>query len=362
MTPVLDWFRRNWEYLAIADREEAERRLTEVLGCDGWFLWNPFHTAAEEGLTPPGSNNGMVSLLEKCLHSDAFSGSLHHLQVFTEEDGEGGALFYFDGHFLKHSPGFASYLLHEDWRLPGGSLDGHFVSSVRTNQLDSKGDGAGVTYIVLLVRESKYPLDDLYPDGCGYRIEGVRLSELARHLCCLPPDTERPHHLRKLPALMLAGVESADPTEMAFLRAVRTEPGDAATWAVWSDWRQERGELLPGISLLQNAFSRLARFPGKLQNQLPQDSDLDASCQQLIEMESRHRDELRTTSHSLIHVEGHLAQLCLDVSWSDIPYFGRGKRCYFGQWIFFDDQWASGHPDLANAILRFASRWDVLSD
>jgi hypothetical protein len=62
---------------------------------------------------------------------------------------------------------------------------------------------------------------------------------------------------------------------------------------------------------------------------------------------------LRTTLHSLIHVEEHLAQMCLDGSWTDEPYFG--------QWIFFDDLWASAHADLANAILHFAARWDVLT-
>jgi hypothetical protein len=34
----------------------------------------------------------------------------------------------------------------------------------------------------------------------------------------------------------------------------------------------------------------------------------------------------------------------------------------FHQWILFDDVWASAHADLANALLRFARRWDVLSD
>jgi hypothetical protein len=32
----------------------------------------------------------------------------------------------------------------------------------------------------------------------------------------------------------------------------------------------------------------------------------------------------------------------------------------YHQWYLFDDLWASAHPDLANAILRYASRWDVL--
>jgi len=155
---VLDWFRRHWEHLAIEEREQADERLTEVLGCDGWFLWNPFQMAAAEGLPPPESDEALMGLLRRCMGDDNFAGSPHSLQVFTEEDGEGGA---------------------------------------------------------------------------------------------------------------------------------------------------------------------------------------------------HHRSELRTTHHSLIQVDDHLAQACLDVSWTDDPYFS--------QWLVFDDLWASAHPDLANAILRFAARWDVLS-
>jgi hypothetical protein len=49
----------------------------------------------------------------------------------------------------------------------------------------------------------------------------------------------------------------------------------------------------------------------------------------------------------------HLVQACVDGSGTADPYYG--------QWYFFDDVWASAQPDLANALLRFASRWDVLS-
>src|SRR5205807_6267803 len=111
---VLDWIRRHWEHLVIDDEEEADERLTKVLGSDGWFLWNPFYTAAAEGLPRPRTGKALLSLLQRCLGEQECSGSAHAFQVFTEEDGEGGALFYFDGHFLKRSGGLAAYLLHED--------------------------------------------------------------------------------------------------------------------------------------------------------------------------------------------------------------------------------------------------------
>jgi hypothetical protein len=52
-------------------------------------------------------------------------------------------------------------------------------------------------------------------------------------------------------------------------------------------------------------------------------------------------------------VDQHLAQLCLSTA-----QFREGM---FHQWILFDDLWAAAFPSLANGVLRFAARWDVLS-
>jgi len=59
-----------------------------LLGCDGWFLWNPFHLAAEEGIARPGNNRALTNLLRRCLNDDNLQFSPHCLQIFTEEDGE----------------------------------------------------------------------------------------------------------------------------------------------------------------------------------------------------------------------------------------------------------------------------------
>jgi hypothetical protein len=351
---ILAWFQRYWDYLAVADVDIADRRLTEVLGSDGWFLWNPFHSAAEDGRAAPTSDEELLDLLRWSLEEERLIASPHAFQVFTEEDGEGGAVFTFDGHFLQQDGELAAYLLNEDWRLPSGYGNGPFQPTVEIRSLHPQGDGSGATYVVVMERTSKYPLEDDLAGG--YRLEGARLSDLARHLCFLPPESDDcywPGHLRSFPALFFAGVELAEPMETAFLHAVRSAPGEGVHWAAWSDWRQDRDQEPPGISLLRGAFERLARFPGRLQNDLPRDTDLDVACRELIELETREREKLRTAPHSLIHVENHLAQICLDVSYSEKPYYA--------QYIFFDDLWASAHADLANALLRFASRWDVLS-
>jgi hypothetical protein len=57
-------------------------------------------------------------------------------------------------------------------------------------------------------------------------------------------------------------------------------------------------------------------------------------------------------SGSLISLGDHVAQLCLSV--------GPEQRM-FHQWIIFDDRWAGEQRDLADGILRYAKRWDVLT-
>ncbi len=57
-------------------------------------------------------------------------------------------------------------------------------------------------------------------------------------------------------------------------------------------------------------------------------------------------------SKSLINAGDHIVQICVFVGWGGGVYH---------QWIIVDDLWASGHPDLADGLLRYAERWDVLS-
>lgn len=246
---ILEWFQRNWGYLAVEDRNLADERLIEVLGYGGWPLFMPFIRSAEQGLLPPESIEDVVVRMRASFGNGSVSSSSPHvLEMMTEDDGEGGVVSFFDGHFLKESGSRAAYLLHDDWRLPSGSGAGGFTPTAETTELEPAGDGPGATYAVFLVRESKYPMDDLEP---AWRIDGVRLPDLARHLLLALPANSCPFYLRLLHVLAFAGVSLPEPMDEAFLSAIRADPSDAASWAAWNDWRAERGEEPPGISLLR---------------------------------------------------------------------------------------------------------------
>ncbi len=346
---VLEWFRRNWEYLAVADRNLADQRLIEVLGYGGWPLFMPFIESAEQGLPPPDSIEDVVVRMRATFRDrHVVSSSPHVVEMMTEDDGEGGVVYFFDGHFLNRSGHLAAYLLHDDWRLPSGSGDGDFTPTAKTREVEPAAAGPGATYAIFLVRESKYPIEDLMP---AWRIDGVRLPGLVGHLLAAPPDDDFARYLRLLPVLAFAGVSMSEPMDEAFLSAIHTDPFDVVSWAAWNDWREDRGEEPPGIGLLRDAFTRMARLPGWVQDRLGG----KPSTQVLLEMETKHRAKLRNAPKSLIHGEEHLIQMCLDGSHDD------EAGPYFGQWILFDDVWASAHPQLANALLTWCARWDVLS-
>jgi hypothetical protein len=132
----------------------------------------PFIHSAEEGLPPPESIEDVLARIRASFPDENVSSSSPHVvEMMTEDDGEGGVEYFFDGHFLKKSGARAAYLLHADWRLPSGGGAGGFTPTAETEVLEPAGDGPGATYAVFLVRESKYPMDNLSP---AWRIDGVR--------------------------------------------------------------------------------------------------------------------------------------------------------------------------------------------
>jgi hypothetical protein len=76
-----------------------------------------------------------------------------------------------------------------------------------------------------------------------------------------------------------------------------------------------------------------------------------------IEKKSLESDQLPLPGMCHVRVEEHVAQLCHNTE----HWRSHHRVDLYHQWIFFDDLWAAAHADLANAILRYARCWDVLS-
>jgi hypothetical protein len=109
--------------------------------------------------------------------------------------------------------------------------------------------------------------------------------------------------------------------------------------------------------VLERALKAACHYPPDI---VPYDLELDTpgvqAARQLLKerVEKPQGRPSYDPKKSLVHVDDHLAQLCLHVDcWDGVDLYH--------QWFVFDDLWAGAHPDLANALLRYARTWDVLS-
>src|SRR5262249_14324172 len=206
---VLAWFRRHWDHLKHA--EEADDRLEKLLGISVYGLDSLFRRAAEHDLPAPSSEAKLREYLEEYLYVEGDVYPRPHLiQVLTDDDAVGLAYYFFDGHFLaKHGPR-AAYLLTEGWQLPGGAGEGPFTPAIKTQPLRPAGRGEGATYLVTLVI---YSTDYLECLDDSYRIQGLRLPELARHLARPGSPEKWPFELQLARSQLLASPAGASAQE-----------------------------------------------------------------------------------------------------------------------------------------------------
>jgi uncharacterized protein (TIGR02996 family) len=348
---VLDWFRSRWARLAGSGRPAADRRLKRDLGCSVIELADVFCSQDGEARTPPASLAELIERVGGTSPDQVACQSEHCLQVrFADYYLPQTAYYLFDDHYLRKHRDRAAFLLHEGWQLPDASKNGSFRPKEETKQLVARPGGAGATYFVFLECEKEYN-----PAG---RIDGVRLPELAGFLMANPSPRYWPGHLSLLRAVLSAPASTASAAETAFHEELLSHPDDRATWAAYSDWIVDQGRDPAGKETLRRAFERI----GKVTQEEAEDFPLRAAAKQPIRASLPAAQafvrlaDRRRRSPSLVHVGEHLAQMCLCVD-----EVRRARPRDFNQWIFFDDLWAAAQPALANALLRFSVRWDVLT-
>jgi uncharacterized protein (TIGR02996 family) len=236
--------------------------------------------------------------------------------VLTEVDDGQAAFYFFDDAFASEH-GLAAYLLLDDWRLPDGAGSGGWRDALEAT-LGPGGAGPGRLYVAELELEHEH-LADLHNQEVLWQIEGVRMPEVCRWLMGLADATEEDfgRSMAALRKALLSGDLPETDEERAFLLALREDPDDELTWCAYNDWLAERGGRAANYRLLERALPRLlASYPLK----------------------------------TLDQVGDHVVQ----------SFQAPGDDRH-DHWYFFDDLWASEHPDLAEALLRHATRWDVLS-
>jgi uncharacterized protein (TIGR02996 family) len=359
---VLKWYQARRGRLGGTDCDTVSRMVEREMGCRIYSFFDLFWLRAEEEgekeLPSPTNAAELAGLVQRVYNDEVICQSEHCVQVYTDDDELEMAWYLFDDHFLKKHGELAAFLLHDDWKLPAGEGQKPGRPSEKTTRLVQAKHGEGATYAVFLgFYNSSDNLDCLGP---AQRIDGVRLPELARYLACNPLNDNWPGEFQDIRAVLTTEGKGTSPLEKVFLADIRARPDDEVNWNAYSDWLMEQGSKPAGLRLLEGALTRLG---ASSDIKIPDGVDLYELMGESIQTaEAAARpyvkalDRCRKKYRSLVHVDDHVAQLCL---------FMRNdafKKCpLYHQWIFFDDLWVGAHPALANAILRFAARWDVLT-
>ncbi len=171
---VLGWFQGIWERAKQA--EDASEWVRSEIGADVYGFASIFEAARDESLPPPKSDRELQACLTGHLYvEDEILYRPHALEVLTNDDEIDLAYYIFDDHFLAKHPGRATYLLHDDWRLPVTAGERLYAPEIEANTINPSSDGPGTTYLALLAFYDSISLDLKGP----WRIDGVRLPGLA---------------------------------------------------------------------------------------------------------------------------------------------------------------------------------------
>jgi len=318
---VLGWFQGVWERAKQAD--DASEWVKREIGANVYGFASIFEAARDESLPPPSSERKLKSYLEEHLYVEGeIKFKPDALQVLTDDDEIELAYYIFDDHYLQEHPGKATYLLHEDWKLPTSCGDKPGKPRVVNKPVQPPGSGSGMTYLAFLSYYDSGGLSSLDDVGGPCRIKGVRILQFSDYLEATPAGEDWPFEL----TLLRSQIHADDPTDLRLKSALERVASLPVVRLGEINMRPQ-----PGQGTIDDARTYIANAVSKLGGTFDHDA-----------------------SKSLIATSDNLLQLCLHIGNS----FGNDE---FHQWIIFDDLWAGQHLDLAEGVLRYAKRWDVLT-
>jgi uncharacterized protein (TIGR02996 family) len=315
---LLSWFQSIWR--GFTDSKEADAYTRELLGTEVPSFEYLLTRIAEDDIPAPQTDGELARVDGMGVQAEVLVGP-DTIQALDDDDELSMAMYWFTDAFAAKHPERVAYLLHADWRLPEAVGPGGFspLPGVRDAGTFS---GEGELYLTELFWADSTDLEGL--SGAA-RVRGMRLPDFVPWLLGLTSkeaedtDVDMAYFLHGPLADLLGEGEGL---EASFRRALREQPGDIVTWNAYSDWLAEQGLPRAELRLLGLAIEKVA--------------------------EGR-----ETKVPPLIQVGPHHVAASICRGGSDSPY---------DQWLLFDDVWASGNEGLAQSILAYAWRYDVLSD
>ncbi|CAN5549938.1 hypothetical protein BH10CYA1_BH10CYA1_24940 [soil metagenome] len=323
---VLEWFQKHWREWA--EHVDDTAYVLELFGCDVYGFASIFDAIDQEALSPPKSMKDVEKFLTDHLYVEGdMRFGPDSIQVLTDDDELQLAYYFFDDNYLKANGEKASFLVHQEWKLPESFSSRSTILKEDAVPIHPAGSGSGTTYCAFLSYYDGGNLDDIDGPIC---INGIRLPNLVKYLQeALPSaspdsDSDWPFELRLIRSQLPERIEHANITDLErVLRQSSRCPIAKITNA--TDWTKFGNQ---SLSQVKADFEMLSQSVGA--------------------------NETSAIEPPLIQVDEHVAQISINTeTWDKVKLYQR--------WILFDDLWAGNNSDLANSILCYAKRWDVLS-
>ena len=316
-------------YLKI-DHEFLAERTDRILGrfvYGFWVVWTSMVQAS-----PPTTLAELKAWLESVSYPEGEVFTIDHaFQAYTDDDERDLAVMMFDDAFAKEHPERTALFLHNKLDLPVTTeeTNSKFCWNGTSQLLNAESTTEPTTYCILLVIEDSAWLSP--PKGV-FEFSGIRLDQLADCLRCTEPrnHSEWPAELRMLRYL---AVQDRDLSTTAVLKKMlQHEPFDnAELFDSWVNGKQQEKRFLGPREETINDFSE-------------------------IEDRLKNRKSNSNQNHSSQFSE-HFVRFGFHVE-DDADFRGS----YHLSMYFFDCEWASSYPNLAQSLLYYGAQGMCLFD
>lgn len=318
MSNLLEWAQYVWDIIFRASSdEEAQKKVKNFIGFDIYGINAEYFK--EFILDRPANIEEAILAIEHIfVHEEANTNNKNFIQLL---DRDGAPLEYavylFDEIYLNENPGIASYLLTEDFRMPGTNKANH-----------SAGQGLHLYF------DNHWSTSCLSMHGPNFYIPGIGLNELPLYLSkAKPVDREWPYELLFLRALSLQRTGQLKSFEQMIQDYLQY---DGLFWE----------HFLRTYEGTERAFF-LAEDILSIQEQLSIKYQTFNHFRPFEENHGLHKVDFKSSVFNALVLTANFGS-------DTIPHY------VFDRWIFFESGWAEEYPDLASSIDRYFSRWDCL--
>lgn len=314
---VLNWWQKHWKHTA-----DPFQYVCTTFGSYVYGLAPLFEAINNDRVGFPSTMNELVDAFETFAEVSGIEAGEHHLQAITDNDDLELAYYFFDEVYAEQHPERVAYLLEHRWTLPtkiGQSLDFEPVNPVTALALNTAEQGN--SYFSCQAFYTPTNLTDLDTVQMATRFGPVQLPDVLGWLEQTQPAANWPDELQ---LLWLMHHNRPEASLRDLLEEIMAHS-------------QELGDLL-----IAGEAPRVEQV-----------TDEPYALAQVNDWRLRWEKEGTERPRSRLQYSEHLMQMSLFVESEEEDFL-------YHHWILFDSVWAGQYPDLANSILRYTQRWDVL--